>query len=389
MTLLNERPDLLPPGPEVRPRQQLAESRPSNPVVAWAVFGVLCLAVITYSWGDWLLSGDAHPTPDGPDTQPTWMYVGVRIMEALSVSIFFVGAYFFGYKQWKKNRRLSLDGLLILGFTTVFMLQDPWENYQGITYSYNTEFVNLGCPQCHAPGWLSPGGSGEHQFAEPILFVGFMYGGIIFLGAVLCGWFMKQAKRRWPRLTPLQLFGVGFLSMVALDIAIEVPVARLGGWVWWYGDNMPLTFFPGNYYQLPMLEIILWSFCWTLYGSFRYFLNDRGETIAERGAHRLGLGAKTTTFVRFLAIAGALNAIMLFSYNTPYGWIATHYKGETPPSICDKSYLNNGMAGKGTNTACPSATTPLPVGDDSVRIDPGGNVFDPAKQALDPHPEHN
>ena len=61
-------------------------------------------------------------------------------------------------RPWRRERRLTLDAMMIIAFAQAWMLQDPWLNYSNTWFNYNAAFVNLGCPQCHAPGWQSPNG---------------------------------------------------------------------------------------------------------------------------------------------------------------------------------------------------------------------------------------
>lgn len=349
-----------------RPYSATEAARPENPNVVtrkvvpikwWAALGAGVVGMIIYCWTDWIAVGDAHPAPkDGH--APGWMALTDHIFEGVVAALLLFTIYQFGWKQWRVQRRITLDGLLIMAMTSVYMLQDPWENYSAVVYSYNSRFVNLGCPQCHVPGWLSPGGSGKHQFVEPLIFIGLMYGGVLVLGMVGICKVMSMAKKRWPAIGTPGLIAVAFTAALILDLILELPGERGGGWVWWYPANNHLTLFYGHYYQMPLGEWLLWSGCWGSMGMLRYFRNDKGETFPERGLDKLKVTGWKRSGVRFLALAGALNLAML-CYNVSYNYVGLH-SGTTIPAICNAPWYNDGMAGVGTDIHCPGPGIPIP-----------------------------
>ena len=54
--------------------------------------------------------------------------------------------------------------MMVISWSTMYLIQDPWVSYSQTTISYNSTAVNLGCPQCHVPGWQS-----SQALAEPII----------------------------------------------------------------------------------------------------------------------------------------------------------------------------------------------------------------------------
>ena len=56
----------------------------------------------------------------------------------------------------------------------------------------------------------------------------------------------------------------------------------------------------------------------------RFFTDDRGRTIVERGLDHVRGGVVEQQFIRFLAIFAAVSACFFFFYNVPAQWIGMH-----------------------------------------------------------------
>ena len=98
-------------------------------------------------------------------------------------------------------------------------------------------------------------------------------------------------------------------------------------------------------------------------------------SVAERGIDRVQGGVRKKALVRLLAIIGIIQSIM-FVYNVIFQWFGTH-ADPFPQEILDRSYMTAGMCGPGTNTACPGPQVPIPVGPNSARLTPEGQLFAP------------
>ena len=354
-----------------RPSITTTETRKAKAVKWWAVVGGGFVALIIYMWTSWLVQGHAHAVP-GRENIPTWMLVADRVQEGIVIAFLVAAIWYFGVKPWRKERRVTLDMLLIGAWLLTYMVQDPWENFTSITYSYNAGFFNLGCPQCHAPFWNSPN---PQNFGEPLIFIGLMYPGVLFLGTVLACKVMDKAKARFAGIGTAGLMGICFGTMFLLDFLLEIPAMRFGGWVWWWAGPQWGTLFKGQYFQQPLLEAVAWGFCWGALACLRYFKNDKGQTVAERGIEKIKATPKQKTALRLLALVGAMNVIFFFCYTLPYQVFGLK-ASQTPDSICGKSYFNTGLAGPGTSYACPGPDTPMGR-KHSVRITPDGKLYVP------------
>src|SRR6266404_3027247 len=134
------------------------EPRRATPVKWWAAIGASVLAVQAYTLTHWVVSGQATPTPTGSTAVPTWMLVSIRTFEAFSVVMAIAFAYFFLWRPWRREHRLTLDGMFMIIFLQMYFLQDPIYNYFHNSFSYSSVTVNLGSWTSSIPGWTSPRG---------------------------------------------------------------------------------------------------------------------------------------------------------------------------------------------------------------------------------------
>jgi hypothetical protein len=86
----------------------------------------------------------------------------------------------------------------------------------------------------------------------------------------------------------------------------------------------------------------------------RYFRNDRGETLVERGAIKLGTSGIKVTILRFFAVLAAMQAILFAGYHAPMAvWTILNPDAAWHPNMVDNSFLNDHICGVGTPRICP------------------------------------
>jgi hypothetical protein len=340
-----------------------------RPVVGWAWAGAVSLATALFIFSSWILSGPER-TPPGPTPFPTRMNVMLQIMQWTTFGFSFVMLYVFLIRPWRRDRKVTLDGLFIMAFWSIYW-QDPILNYTNMWFSYNSHFLNFGSWLGHVPGVVTPNAS---RVVEPIVFTApfyafWMYG----LVMAVCG-VLRRAKARWPSMTPARLVGLAFLTMCAVDLVFE-PFLMWSSAAISYPAGPGPTLFKGTYYQYPIVEMAMSAFLWTGWICLRYFANDRGETIVERGIDRVRTTARRRTVVRYLALAGICNGIYLFGYNLPTNFVALHAT-DWPADISQRSYLTNLVCGPGTTYACPGPRIPIPR-PNSLHVSPEGRLEGP------------
>jgi len=324
--------------------------RKARPVLWWAGAGALFLALQAYIYLTWFTSGDATRTDHGPDELSTATKVWVVGFQALSITLAVVIVVYV-VRQSLRERRVSFDAMLVIAWVSLYW-QDPLLNYVRQQFFYNSYLFNLGSWTERVPGWISPNGS---LLPEPLGFVSLTY---FWLGpgaSLLTFFVMRKAKQRWPQLGVIGLLGVGWLAMVALDLLAEIIFIRTELYAY-SGAIHGLSIWGGERWQFPIYEAILWPMVWTAMGAIRYFRDDKGRTILDRGLDRVK-AVRWHTGLRVLALIGFANVTMLI-YSVAIAGLGL-YAGATPEGY--PSYMRNDMCGEGTDYACTAPHVPVPL----------------------------
>ena len=226
----------------------LSGPRRSQPVIWWAAVGLGFVVLQIYIYVAWIISGPER-TPAGPDPVPGWMNAVGQTWQAVGLVVVLGVVYRLVVRPALKERRLTTDGMLVIGFLSL-VWQDPLLNYTQSVVTYNAMFLNWGSWGHQVPGWLSPTG---HQYAVPLLWTGPAYVYATLVGILFCTYVMNRARRRWPTIGTAGLIGVCVTSIVVFDVLMEIGFLRLG--IYSYpGAIRSLTLFAGHYYQLPVYE---------------------------------------------------------------------------------------------------------------------------------------
>jgi hypothetical protein len=344
--------------------------RKVRPVKAWALVGVIFLAVEFWAVGAWLLSGDAKRTPSGPTPVPGWMEASAQLWTVLTVAGMCCFLYFFLIRPWRRQGGITLDGMLCITFLFL-SLQDPILNYFQVWYTYSAVFFNLGNWAHHFPGWLSPRGE---VFAEPILWAAPTYITVLLAWVMICCEVMRKAKGRWPRMGKFGLLGICFGLVFTFDVMLEPLHLRLGFYSY-PGAISWLTLNHGHYYQYPLYEGFFVACLCTAWAAIRFFRDDKGYTLAERGIDDVRASGKKKTALRFLGLMGACQVALFLMYNGPL-MLLSLYSSPWPADIQNRSYLTNGLCGTGSGYACPGPEIPINR-PDSAHLDPNGRLVVP------------
>lgn len=345
-----------------------AVQRKVRPVLAWAVLGVVFFAIQGVAIGGWVLSGDFKSTPVGPVSVPTYMTIAVRVWELAAAVGFFVFLYHFLVKPWRNEGRITLDGLFCLVFVTTVWWQDTIINYIQPWFSYNATFINFGAWNPHILGWTS---QRANLLAEPLIGMMPLYLSVLFGLAVAGCRIMTAASRRWPRMGNPGLILIIMGLVLFFDITVE-PLLMIMGIYAYPGSMERFTLFHGHYYQYPLVEGPLFALLVAAYTCLRYFRNDKGQTVVERGIERVGVSGRRQTLIRFFALAGACNLIILVVYNIAAASVGLH-ASPWPQDIVSRPYLTNGICGPSTPYSCPGPKVPMPR-PGSAHLGPNGEL---------------
>ena len=343
------------------------QPKPNKPIKAWAALGVVFLTIEIIAMGGWFFSGQMERTPAGPTPIPSWMSISAHTWEVLGLFAYAWFLWIFLIRPWKREGRIGLDGILCIVFQTMYW-QDTLLNYFQPWSTYNTVFWNLGAWDPHILGWLSPNGNYN---AEPLIWVMPIYVTLVF-GPVVTGcWAMRKMRARWPQMSNWGLLASIFGLFVIFDLIME-PAFLMLGYYTYAGAIQKFSIFAGRYYQFPMYEAIIWPATYTVWAALRFFKDDKGRTIAERGVDDLKVSERGKTVTRWLALTGVCNLIFMVCYSIPAAIFGLH-ADPWPEDITKRSYLTDGLCGPGTTYACPGPGNPVNR-PDSIHVGPDGKL---------------
>ena len=308
-----------------------------RPLIVWfAVFGAVCIAFDLYLLARWYVAGNMTPNRIGASEAPAYMTVAVWAHTILGAIAFIAAVWWFVLRPRRRDGQVPGDGLLMLAAMTAFW-GDLAANYWHLWVMYPTVWPNIGAWYNFIPGW---GPAGGERIPEATIFFLPMYSCAYWGAATLGVLALRGARRRNPGISNLKLFLLAWLTMGVFDFALEIFWIRLG--ILYYPSTIGwLTLFKGHYYQFPIYESILWGLGWGTMAALRFFRNDRGEMLAERGASRLHLSPRALTGVRFLAFAGAANAIIVV-FNIVIGLVSTQ-ADPWPKDVTSRPYMQAGL----------------------------------------------
>jgi hypothetical protein len=330
-------------------------------VLWWALLGAICLAFEIFVMTKWVTGPSFKQVPSGPSVPPTWMKV-VLITGQIAAPL---GALLMLYRTlvrpWIRERLVATDGLMCLMFLAL-MFYDPLENYFAPYVTYNSYMVNFGSWVTSVPGWSSFGRPGA-TVAEPIIFQPANYV-VAPLLAVMGGcWMMRMLKARWPGIGDMRLVAMLFATMLVCWPLVEGGLYMPLGFFTFAGGSFSL--FPQAYHKYPLQQALFATVFLSLFTSLRYFKNDEGHTIVERGIDRLRVGVKRKALLRFLALVAIGNVFYVVGYDGPLALWTHATTGAWPADVQSRSYLTDYLCGDGTNRICPQ-----PVGTTTPRVIP-------------------
>jgi len=318
----------------------------------FAVLGAAFLAITVYVFAAWILSGDATPTKPGPDPIPGYVKAFAWIYQSSGV-ILLIGCIVYCVRKSRREGQITLDAMIFFAWATAMWLDPATNNYIRPNLLYNSYLINFGSWAPHIPGWLSPN---AHLLPEPIVAYIGLYGAPGVLVAMLGNFFMRLGKRRKPQMGKLGVFLCGAAAIATFDLILEVFLIRFQMWSYPLAIR-ELSIFGGTRFQFPVYESFLFGTCWAATAGLRYFRDDKGRSVVERGALANSPNKTKSTIVRLLAVTGFVHLTYLI-YSILFSWAAV-YGGPYPEGY--PSWMLNGMCGPGTEYVCQGPNEPIPV----------------------------
>jgi hypothetical protein len=350
-----------------------AESADTNTpaIKIWAGIGAATIAFFAYIIIAWVTGDYFKSVPQGPSDTPTWMHVELIAWQVVSIPAALGLIYWFVVRPWRRERTVGIDGLLLIGGATLWV-QDPWSSAVNHWFVYNTDMVNMGSWANNLP-WFNAFGEPGAMTSEPILFTPAAYVYIMLIGAAIGCWAMRKARGRYPAMGSATLVGVCFVVMCLFDVVLEGIIWLPLGVFEYPGGHWNL--FPDSYHPYPLNEMLTIGAVFTALASLRFFRDDRGHTVVERGVHKLAASPRKSVALRALAVVAFMNVAMLAFYNVPNTMIGANSR-EWPAAVQERSYFTNGLCGDGTDRACPGGSNPT-IKSDSAYPNTNGGVTTP------------
>jgi len=329
-----------------------------KPVQVWAAIGGALLVLQVYVWIRWITGPYFQRVPSGPSDPPMYMKAFLTMNGALMCVALPIAIWWFIIRPWRRERRITLDGMLLASMGLMFF-QDPLLNYFNTWCTYNTWLFNRGSWSPYIPGWVSPDSPG-HQVPEPLLINAPGYAAGVLVITIFGCWVMRKIKARWPNISNLRLILVTYAFTFVLDFVMEAGFMLPFGLYTYPGSIRSVSAFAGTYHQWPIYEGLMWGGVQAAMCSLRYFTDDRGRTVVERGLEQTQDGLVKQQVTRFLAIFAGISACFFVLYNVPAQWVGMH-ADPWPADHLKRSYFNGGTCGAGSDQPCPDPALPIPT----------------------------
>ncbi|MBB3600625.1 hypothetical protein FHT40_000258 [Mycolicibacterium sp. BK556] len=311
--------------------------------VILAVIGVLIAGYALWTWGAWLASGPAQVTVTREPGDTSWWVA--RIYESImAVAVVLIGTHV--VRQCLRQRRLAFDAVIVIaGFFTLFW--DPMVNWMQPNFMYSSQWLNLNTWVAQAPGVVNPTAG---LMPQPV-FIMFIYPFGLLGFAIIINHGMGVVQRRFPQINTLVLMVFAYSYGLILGACLEAPTFLSNLWGL-PGAPADFSLF-ANGQRYAWAEYLTTGIVFTTFAAVRYFKNDKGETIVERGLHTFRPAVRTSVTV-FAAVAiFAMSMWALLLVQIPAGLHASPYPDDYP------AHLVNGLCDIPGN---PHSTTPTAYG---------------------------
>lgn len=353
-----------------------ATTRTTEPVVYWAAIGVIIMAFWAWIMIKWVTGPFFTPTVPGPTSQPEWQNWAQIVFQAVMILALFVVGYRVIIKPWRQERRFTTDGGLFIAYFTMFFQDQITFMGGGYWFLYNAHVFNMGSWFPEIPGWMAFAQPGQTA-GEPILMMGPGYAYFFIIMTFISLWIMRKFKAIWPWMTTPLLFFWVIIATALMDMVIEIGFwIPLGFYTYTYGGILPMIN-RGSVQEFPLVEALWIGVLSAFIAALRYYSDDKGHTVVERGLDKVTSSPLKQAFLRLFALIAAIQLIFFFFYNVPMYQLGS-WSRDWPKSIQEISYFMSGICGAGTPRACRTSDTPIIVpGPNAITVTPEAQLFVP------------
>lgn len=328
-----------------------------------AAIGGLCVVYALWTWGSWLAEGPSEITQTrDPNSVSRWVaraYEGLMAIVVVWVTVRIIW-------QCHRERRIVFDVVMVIaGFFTLFW--DPMVNWMQPNFMYSSQWVNLNTWTGNAPFVVNPTAS---LMPQPV-FIMLIYPFGLLAFAMIINHGMTAVKRRFPQISNFGLILFAYFYGWILAFFLEAPAFLNNLWAL-PGAPAALSFF-GNNHRFAWPEYVTTAIVFTTFASVRFFRNDRGQTIGERGLDGLSVAKRTVVSTLATIALFAMSMWVLLLVQIPAGLHASPYPDGYP------AHLINGLCNVpgSKNWTEPTTYGPCP-GSDGFRM-PVKQTFEPTR----------
>jgi len=363
----------------VAPRTEASvDARRIEPVVWWAILGGLILAGVAYIMIRWITGPYFEPVDPGPTEVAKPQEIALLVIQIGGTALAIWCLWHFLVKPWRRDGKPTSEGLLAVAYGTLYV-QDPVSLAGGYWFTYNATMFDMGSWAPYLPFFNAPSGEPGNMLAEPIFGMGSGYVYFWIIGVWAAFACFKFAMKRFPRLGLVGGLAFSYVGAVLFDVILEGFIWMRTGFYSYPGAPGP-KIDEGSFMAYPIVEGLLIGLLLTPYAVLRYYRDDRGLTIVERGVDNLRVGSKTKVLLRFLALTAVAHCIYFFCYNI-YAYHIGVNQVNWPEDTMEKSYLLNGVCGEPNNRACYGPGNPNNR-ENSGYLDSNGKFVMPTKDKL-------
>jgi hypothetical protein len=350
-----------------------------QPVKLWAGAGALTLAFMAYVLLNWITGPYFKKVPYGPTQPPTWMKVELIGLQVILTPVAIGLLYWFFVRPWRRERRIGVDGIFAVAFLTL-SFQDPLSAYAQPWFTYNSYLIQYGSWVAGMPG-MTAFHRGGAMVNEPLLVIPAVYVIALLIANWFGCWFMRQVRAWRPQTSAPALIGMLLLAMLVFDFVFEGLIMLPLG-IWEYPGGHWAILFPHSYHKYPFEETFTFAAIFTVTASVRFFRDDNGHTVVERGIDELKISERRKVGLRVLAMIALVNLAMTCCYTIP-NTLMSLSQPSWPKDLQQRSYLTDYVCGAGTTRICPGSTAPI-VRNGAPWMGPNGTLVVPPGARLEP-----
>lgn len=277
----------------------------------------------------WLAAGPRAVTAYRDHHVAAWG--AARVFEA-AIVVASLGIATFVVRGCLRERRLTFDAQIVLA-GALLVWWDPITNFIQPLFLYSSEWTNLNTWCGQAPFVINPQCG---ALPEPIVFIPLVYS-FGFLGcAVIVNGIMAALRRRRPDLPAAGLVAAGLVGGMTIYLVMDSVMMRLNLWKWaGYPDALSIF---GKQSKIPLSTALAAMVFFGSLVSVRFFRDDRGRTVFERGLDHLP--ARRRALLSFAAFVGFTQVVFAVTITLtivpgPYASPWPTYPAHTVNGLCD------------------------------------------------------